>query len=214
MSVQPIGTALLASDLCSCGRPIGEHRCPSSQGAAERTPKTASCRACGEKAHQNLEKYTVALECLYRQWAKATGQLAVRGQRLLLPPVTLATIQQMHDWAAQGGAAMQTNDNGATELIPPTTAAVLKRMQARAETAPPLPGETVAAAPDATSDDPAPVDERPAAAPDAPIEVQQQCGVDCHVDEPFGPDDLPEISLDAQLVAATPGAPDDYADLI
>src|SRR5687767_12412723 len=93
--------AELSALTCQCGQPIAAHKCPSSMGAAPRTPKTASCRSCGEKAHQNLERTTVALECLYRQWAKATNQLSVTpSNRLVMPDVTVHSITALRDWLA------------------------------------------------------------------------------------------------------------------
>lgn len=144
------GTDLLNGTLCSCGNPIAAHKCPSSSGAAPRAPKTASCRACGEKAHQNLERTTVALECLYRQWAKATGQLSVTpSNRLVMPDVTSMNVQMFAQWLAgqqqhtasgQLAPAVATaTPNGGYQI--PDTAAVLKRMQARAATAAPMPDE-------------------------------------------------------------------------
>ncbi len=89
--------------ICQCGNPVAAHKCPSSMGAAPRARKTASCLACGEKAHQNLEKTTVSLECLYRQWAKATGQLSVTASnRLVMPDVSVSTIRDMWQWLANG----------------------------------------------------------------------------------------------------------------
>lgn len=132
------------SNRCACGEPLSVHRCPSSQGYAPRAPKTASCRTCGEKAHQNLEQTTVRLECLWRQWAKATGQLRVKSGRLALPPVTADNLTELARWLAGTStvpAAPPASLQADGTFAAPDTAATLRRMATRAATAPPMPSD-------------------------------------------------------------------------
>lgn len=227
--------------LCSCGEPIKHHRCPSSQGYAPRQPKTASCRACGEKAHQNLEKTTVALECLWRQWSRATGQTIAKNNRLVLPAVTAINIARMQSWLA-GSITYATDGSVAPPVATmtanggyqePDTASVLKRMQARADTAAPQPEDappTPASVDSGAADDDQDAKQHPVGCDDGceadaiplaeqPLDLLPGCGIPAFTSENIArveaSVEAPVARLDARgpLPSAPDTATDDYSDL-
>jgi hypothetical protein len=208
MTVHPIGQAILATDLCSCGKPIADHKCPSSQGYAPRAPKTAVCRACGQKAHQNIDGVTVRLECLWRQFAAASGTLTTQNgayTRVKLPTPDATSIAAFAQWVAQGSGARDVADP--SQMVAPDTAAVLKRMAARADGAAPLPDAQP------FQQDVADIVAAHETIPhDMTVEEALQHPTTC--DDGCGP--LPTITLDTEIVAPPIGQPapqEDYSDL-
>jgi len=143
-------TANLATIICACGNTMEQHRCPSSIGYAPRLAKSNICGACGLKQHQNLEGSTVRLECLWRQWAKASGQLQTKTGKTIryaVPPPTAINVVAFGAWISSGGrtdsivvadpAFATVIDSQQTE-----TASSAKRAEDRAKTAPPMPNQT------------------------------------------------------------------------
>jgi hypothetical protein len=149
--------------ICSCGNTMEQHRCPSSIGYAPRLPKSQVCSACGLKQHQNLEGSTVRLECLWRQWAKASGQLQVKvGKqvRYAVPPPTAINVMAFGAWIGSGrtDSIIAANDMAFVAAIDSQqteTTSGAKRAADRAAKAPPMPNQsepTVTDDPDVTAD--------------------------------------------------------------
>jgi len=101
------------------------------------------------KQHQNLDGSTVRLECLYRQWAIATGQLQVKSGktvRYAVPPPTNMNVAAFGMWIANGSTentvVIDTTRAAHMDSQESTTAANAKRAEERAKNAPPMPNQT------------------------------------------------------------------------
>lgn len=152
--VTPVANA--GTIICSCGNTMEAHRCPSSIGYAPRMPKSQVCSACGLKQHQNLEGSTVRLECLWRQWAHASGQLQVKvGKtvRYAVPPPTAINVVAFGAWIASGRTdshiVADATHAAMLDSQETTTASGAKRAEERARNAPAMPNQS---APEATYD--------------------------------------------------------------
>jgi hypothetical protein len=142
--------------VCACGNTMEQHRCPSSIGYAPRLPKSQTCSFCGLKQHQNLEGSTVRLECLWRQWAQASGQLQVKSGKTIryaVPPPTNRNVAAFGAWIASGQTdsiiVIDETRAATMDAAVPDTAANAKRAEERAKNAPPMPNQ---AAPVAVED--------------------------------------------------------------
>jgi hypothetical protein len=147
--MQPV-TPIVNGDaiICTCGNTMAQHRCPSSIGYAPRAPKIALCTFCGLKQHQNLDGSTVRLECLYRQWAQASGQLQIKSGksvRYAVPPPTNRNVAAFGAWIASGQTdsiiAIDETIAATMDAQEPTTASNAKRAEERAAQAPAMPNQ-------------------------------------------------------------------------
>jgi hypothetical protein len=135
-------------DICpTCGRTIAQHH--SSVGAAPRNPKALLCPACNLKAHQNIDVQTARLECLWRQFAQASGQIKVTQsangtQRVKLPRADVTTVLAFGKWLE----SRETATPGQVDQQDTQTTSTAQRAAARAASAPPQPVSVVTAAPE------------------------------------------------------------------